>query len=171
MKNIIIGVGIIIVIGGVYFLGTKNTGVNVESPLVTAPTSEESSMETTATTTTTVKTDTTVVSKPVVKTTTKTASNNTLRIGQKVLLSGVNVTPNKVTYDSRCAKDVQCIQAGTVELGVLLESGNLSQNAIITLGKPFYFAERQVTLTSVTPSKVSTKTIQESEYRFSITVK
>ena len=171
MKNIIIGVGIIIVIGGVYFLGTKNTGVKVEAPLITASTTTESSTETTATTTTTIKTTTSVVNKPVVKTTTKTSTNNTLRIGQRVLLNGVNVTPNKVTYDSRCAKDVQCIQAGTVELGVLLESGSLSQSVIITLGKPFYFAERQVTLTSVTPSKVSTKTIQESEYRFSITVK
>lgn len=170
MKNIIIGVGIIIIIGGAYFLGTKSNTSEIESSSVVSTTTESSLLKTATTTTATTNTSA-VVNKPAVKTTTQSSLNNTLKIGQRVLLNGVAVTPNKVTYDSRCPRDVQCIQAGIVELGVLLESGSLSQNAIITLGKPFYFAERQITLTSVTPSKVSTKAIQESEYRFSITVK
>lgn len=99
------------------------------------------------------------------------ATNTYSKIGQKISINGVSITPKKVTYDSRCPKDVQCIQAGTVELGVLLESGSSNQNVIITLGKPFYFEGTMVTLTSVTPAKVSTKTISETEYRFLFTVK
>ncbi len=163
-NNLIIGVGVVILVVVAYFLGTKNNTTQTEvSGSVVSNTTDSTSTSTAVIKNTNVK--------PVVKTTTTTTSSNYIKIDQRVLLSGVYVTPSKVTYDSRCAKDVQCIQAGTVELGVLLESGSLSQSVIITLGKPFYFAERQVTLTSVTPSKLSTKVLKDSDYRFSITVK
>ena len=93
------------------------------------------------------------------------------KIGQRIFQNGISITPSKVTYDSRCPRDVQCIQAGTVELGVLLQSGSDSQNVIITLGKPFIFAGKIITLSVVTPAKVSKKTIAVSDYKFLFTVK
>lgn len=98
-------------------------------------------------------------------------SANYAYIGKRVVVGNVGITPIKISYDSRCPKDVRCIQAGTVDLGVLLEEGKLSQNAIITLGKPFMFAEKMVTLTSVYPERVSTKTLKDSDYKFLFTVK
>lgn len=114
----------------------------------------------------------TVAKKVVPKNTTTTPSSGTfIKIGQKMLLNGVFVTPLKTAYDSRCPKDVRCIQAGTFDLGVLLESGTLSQNLIITLGKPFVFGNKKVTLVAISPLRTSGKTIGEADYRFNITVK
>ncbi len=160
-KNIVVSVVVVFLLFGAYYLGTKNNNSDIKSSneSVSVVTDTEDTMSSTTTDK--------VVTKPSVVAPTTTY----LKIGQRISINRMYVTPTKVTYDSRCPKDVKCIQAGTVELGVLLESGTLSQNAIITLGKPFYFAERQVTLTSVVPSKVSTKTIKESEYRFTISVK
>lgn len=98
-------------------------------------------------------------------------TNSYIRLGQKTLINGIYVTPVKVSYDSRCPQDMQCIQAGSVDLGVLLESGSLSQNLIITSGKTYTFAKKQITLTSVLPARISTKKITEAEYRFLFTVK
>ena len=164
-KNILLALLIIIVLfTGFYFFKNKNNVViNTESNV--------------STTTNVVleSTTTTITNKPVVKSTTQTTktytNNSYIKIGQRILINNVYVTPTKVTYDSRCPTDVRCIQAGTVELGVLLESGNLSQNVIITLGKSVYFAERQVLLTTVNPGKLSGKTIKDSDYRFIISVK
>lgn len=160
-KNIVISVVVVVLLFVAYYLGTKNNNSDIKSSNESV--SVITDTEDTMLSTTTDK----VLTKPSVVAPTTTY----LKIGQRTSINRMYVTPTKVTYDSRCPKDVKCIQAGTVELGVLLESGSLSQNAIITLGKPFYFAERQVTLTSVIPGKVSTKTIKESEYRFTISVK
>lgn len=159
-KNALIIVGIIILgIVGCYLIG-KITNKNLsEKTLIPISGTTELSGVATATTTTGVKN------------TSITTSNTYLKIGQRSLINGVSITPSKVTYDSRCPKDVTCVQAGTVELGVLLESGSLSQNVIIVLNKATVFAGKQIILTSVTPSKISTKTIKESDYRFVITVK
>ena len=105
--------------------------------------------------------------KPVVSV---TSTTNYLRIGQKVTLNDVSITPIKVSYDSRCPKDVKCIQAGSLDLSVLLEKGNLSQSLIITSGKSVVFGNRTITLKNVTPSRLSTKAILEADYRFVFTV-
>ncbi len=161
MKNntsVLLGGLVVLLLGYVLYFTTSDVKNTVETVVVS--TSTDIKKETSAQVTETKK-------SPVVS----GATNTYIKIGQKVTLQGVSITPRKVTYDSRCPKDVQCIQAGTVELGVLLESGGKTQNVIITLGKPFYFEGTMVTLTNVTPAKVSTKTINESEYRFLFTVK
>lgn len=99
-----------------------------------------------------------------------TGTTNYIRIGQKVTLNDVSITPTKVSYDSRCPKDVKCIQAGSLDLSVLLEKGNLAQSLIITSGKPVVFGNRKITLTSILPTRLSTKTILEADYRFVFTV-
>jgi len=169
-NNILIGLGIVILIIGAYYLGVKN---NTQQTDIGTDNTTVSTTTNTATDNSSVPSvPTTGTFKPVVKTTTTTTtSGNYIKIGQRVSINGVYITPSKVTYDSRCTKDIQCVQAGTVELGVLLENGSLSQSPIIVLGKPFFFAERQITLTSVTPSKLSTKVLKDSDYRFTITVR
>jgi hypothetical protein len=168
MKNIIISIVIIGIIGGAYYFGTKQNSTQSVKEVVTVATTTVETPQVTPS----VKVVETpkVVEKPAVKVV-QPSTNTTIKIGQRVAINGLHVTPGKVTYDSRCPRDVQCVQAGTVELGVLLEGKTSTQNVIITLNKTFSFEGKKVTLVSVTPSKVSTKAIQESEYRFSITVK
>ncbi len=106
------------------------------------------------------------VTKPAIKQT-----SNYAYIGKRTMVGAVAVTPIKVSYDSRCPKDVRCIQAGTIDVAVLLEEGKHSQSVILTLGKQFIFAEKTVTLTNVYPERVSTKTLKDSDYKFLFTVK
>lgn len=167
-KNIVLLILVVMVflLGVAYFLGTQQNKIIVDTSNVSTTTDPVTGDSVTGTTTTTTTTNK-IVPKKIVT----VPTSNYIGIGQRTLINSVYVTPIKVAYDSRCPKDVQCIQAGSLDLGVLLESGSLSQNVIITSGKPFTFAGKVVTLTSILPTKVSTKTIGESEYRFLITVK
>ena len=94
----------------------------------------------------------------------------TLKIGQTATLNDVSITPVKVSYDSRCPKDVKCVQAGSLDLSVLLEKLNLSQTLILTSGKSVVFGNRTITISAVSPVRVSTKVIPEADYRFTVTV-
>jgi hypothetical protein len=149
---------------------TENVDTSAVSVIATTTAVTPTTVDTIATTTPDVAVTPVVkpvVKKPVVVTPVVTYS----KIGQKLLINGVWVTPLHVTYDGRCPVDVKCIQAGTVDLGILLQSENLSQNFILSLGKSIVFAGKTITFSSVSPKKVSTKTIGEAEYRFVITVK
>jgi hypothetical protein len=148
-----------------FFLGNKNSIITVNTSNVSTTTESE-----VHTSTSSVQKVSLPVQGVVVKKTVPVITNNYIKIGQRIVLEGVYITPINVAYDSRCPKDVQCIQAGSVDVGMLLESGNLSQNVIITSGKPFLFAGKVITLTSVIPAKIATKTITTAEYRFLITV-
>lgn len=162
--GIFIGVLAIVLLTGGYFLG-RNAG-NTDTSVLTVSTSTD------IVTTEIAGTTTGTTMKPSVKSSAVTsASPNYIRMGQKVLINGIFVMPAKVSYDGRCPKDVKCVQAGSFDLAVILEKGTLSQNVIITSGKPFAFGGKTVTLTTVSPSRVSTKTIAENEYRFLFNVK
>lgn len=166
-KNILVIVGVAVVFLGVgYFFGTSSSlFAPTVSNVSTTTNSTDGDVEIVATTTDMVPV------KVTVKPGNSSLTSYNIRIGQRVLINGVYVTPVKVSYDSRCPKDVQCIQAGSVDVGMLFESGKLSQNVIVTSGKPFLFAGKTITIVGVTPAKVSTKKILESEYRFSVSVK
>jgi hypothetical protein len=160
-KIVLVLVAVIFLASG-YFLGSRNKNINsIENGITTVSTTTDDSIGTT--------TKTSVVKN--------TNQNNTApysviaKIGQRTYSNGVYFTLGKTIYDGRCPKDVKCIQVGSVDVGILLESNGLSQNTIITLGKPFLFAGKVVTLVSVSPVKVSTKTILEGDYRFGVTVK
>lgn len=150
-----------------FFLGTKHIENDTENVVMSTSTGFVPVVTPLATTT---KTETT---KPVVKNPTPAPVpvNSYSTIGNRKLINGVFVTPMHVTYDGRCPVDVKCIQAGTVDLGVLLQNGNTSQNLILTLGKPVIFVGKEITLARVSPDKYSKKVINESDYRFLITVK
>ncbi|MBX4206491.1 hypothetical protein KW784_01765 [Candidatus Parcubacteria bacterium] len=66
---------------------------------------------------------------PVVK------ASNTAKLGERVSFNGLYITPLKVTEDSRCPADVQCVWAGRVVLSAKLERNGKTQEAIFDSSK------------------------------------
>jgi hypothetical protein len=93
-----------------------------------------------------------------------------LGLGQKGDVGEVSIMPESVTQDSRCPEDVQCIQAGTVEVRATLTSALGTDERDFTLGEPVTTEAEAVTLVKVTPAKNSKTTIAESAYRFTFKV-
>lgn len=92
-------------------------------------------------------------------------------IGETILNNGIKITPLLVVSDSRCPSDVTCIWAGEVTLNVRLESETKNEEVVLKLQTPTTFDGRDITLTEVSPGTISTKTIDESDYRFTFEVK
>ncbi len=167
MKNnkvtIIILAIVVVVAAFYYFSGSTSTNESTGTP-VTATTTTDSATPAVNPATGSVKPATGGTTAPAY-------AGDSFRINQRKLINNVFVTPIHLTLDSRCPVDVKCIQAGTVDVNTLLQSGNLSQNFILSVGKTVTFAGKKITLTSVAPQKTSTKTLAESDYTFVITVK
>ncbi len=94
-------------------------------------------------------------------------STTTAKINQTIIYQGLSITPLKVVSDSRCS--AVCIWAGTVELNVKLE-GKTTAQASLTLGKPFSFEGKEITLVEVSPNPSQTKPIPIEDYRFNFLV-
>ena len=102
-------------------------------------------------------------------TTTSTVTNGTpaLSIGASATVNGTTIKVLGLTEDSRCPTDVQCIQAGTVRVRVLVNGGDV----ILTFGVPQTVGNTTVTLMSVIPvQKISTQTPAAGEYRFTFSI-
>jgi hypothetical protein len=94
------------------------------------------------------------------------AGTYTAHLGENVQSLGVTLTPNEVLEDSRCPKDVVCIQAGTVRVKSKLTSGQGTADQIFILNKPITTEAEEITLVQVDPYPSSTKTIAKSDYVF-----
>jgi hypothetical protein len=92
-------------------------------------------------------------------------------LNQKVFALNVTLTPHEVISDSRCPRDVQCIWAGTVKVRTKVESGLGTSEMDFELGVPMTTEVEEITLTEVSPGKVSTEAIPDSSYRFTFEVK
>jgi hypothetical protein len=105
-------------------------------------------------------------------TSTEEASSGTLKahLGQKATLGGESITPLEVLEDSRCPQDVQCIQAGTVRIKVLIESGLGTSEQTLSLNQTMTTESSAISFTSVAPDKKSTESISSSSYVFTFTV-
>ena len=90
----------------------------------------------------------------------------TVALNETAYTFGIHITPLEVLEDSRCPKDVQCIQAGTVRIRAKLQSDGGSEIQILTLGSPTNFLGKRVTLMAVEPAKYSKTPISSSDYRF-----
>lgn len=90
----------------------------------------------------------------------------TVKLGEEVVFSNLKLTIAQVIEDSRCPKDVMCIQAGTVRVRTILSGSE----AVLALGKPTTVSGHTITLTKVTPERVSTASVGNGEYRFTLTV-
>ncbi|MFA6050200.1 MAG: hypothetical protein WC761_03305 [Candidatus Paceibacterota bacterium] len=166
-KNIIIAVGIIIVLVVVIAFtrmnpkqdALENAGSNATS------TSETSGSNTTGGT----------PSKPAGGTSAPvsgfTFRDFTLRMGQATVIDGVRITPLAVEQDSRCAINVQCIQAGSVRVSMKFEFNNYSATQSVVSGNEATVYGVTGTIIEVSPAKVLGKEIGEKEYSFTLRVK
>lgn len=82
------------------------------------------------------------------------------------VVSGVTITPREIVEDSRCPIDVQCIQAGTVRVRAAVVGSTKTAEHVFLLGEPIETGAERVTLVEVRPSKKSTLSIEDAEYRF-----
>jgi len=95
----------------------------------------------------------------------------TLKLGETGHFNGISITPLRVEEDSRCAKDVECIWAGTVKVSVRSDvtSGESTEN-MITLGESKKIDTFTVGLTGVAPDTVAGTKITDAEYRLTFEV-
>ncbi len=96
-----------------------------------------------------------------------------LNLGETGRALGVKITPKEVIEDSRCPLDVFCIQAGTVRVRAMLESGLGSGpvEQIFQLGMPITTEVEQITLVATEPTTRAGVKIEPAEYLFFFEVK
>lgn len=94
----------------------------------------------------------------------------TLKLGELAQFKDISIRPIALVEDSRCPTDVQCIQAGTVRVSVEVVSKTSTSTSVITLNKKFTTEDMAITLTAVTPGKISTVQNSNSDYRFTFNV-
>jgi hypothetical protein len=99
-----------------------------------------------------------------------TSTTGSAKIGQTIVVNGISITPNDVTSDSRCPSDVKCIWAGNINMHAKLTVNSSTTMSSFSIGTSFVIAGKKVTLTGVTPGKISSQTIKNSDYRFTFTV-
>jgi hypothetical protein len=94
---------------------------------------------------------------------------NSARMGHSIRIDGLRIIPLKILTDSRCPMNARCIWAGEVKLRVAIYGGRRKKVRDITLGKPEPIADGALTLTNVTPARMTGKTTRSSDYRFTFT--
>jgi len=100
-----------------------------------------------------------------------TSTDLTLGVGQKGKVGDVEITFNTVVQDSRCAVDVQCIQAGSVTVSALLSYNSLmSTQDISSSAAPVAFGDRSISIVNVAPVKMSKTTILPNAYQITFRV-
>ena len=87
-------------------------------------------------------------------------------LGETVHVGGLIAAPRRVTEDSRCPLDVQCIQAGRVVVTTRLDGQGWSETVPLTLDEAYLTHGTTVTLVSVRPDKYSDRDTPRAEYRF-----
>lgn len=92
------------------------------------------------------------------------------KIGRLANISGLELTPIKVTEDSRCPVDVTCIQAGTVKVEVRLKSGSGQATQVFTLNEPVTTETETITLIEAFPPKKAGVQITNAQYQFTFEV-
>lgn len=93
-----------------------------------------------------------------------------LSLGEPGAMPDSSIVIDRVTVDSRCPSDVQCIQAGTVELSATVTGPNGTSTLPLSLGVVSTTEHLQITLTDVVPTPLSTTPIDKSQYRFTLLV-
>ena len=94
----------------------------------------------------------------------------TLILGEEAQFKDVSIRPLAVTEDSRCPKDVQCIQAGTVVVSTRIVSGMGTSTNAIRLGQSVTTEAETITFVSVLPEKMSGDSLRPGDYQFTFKV-
>jgi hypothetical protein len=96
-----------------------------------------------------------------------TQGTATIGLNKKAYFNDITVETEAVLEDSRCPKDVQCIQAGRVVVAVNVSSnGAYVRTADFKIDDFINVGNTRITLTAVHPDADSTKKIENGEYRF-----
>ncbi len=95
---------------------------------------------------------------------------NTTKLNKKIIIGGVSITPIELVSDSRCAVDVQCVWAGTVEIRVKLENGSNIQESRLTLGSSVKFLNTNIEFKNVLPPPYSKVSIKSGDYYFEFAI-
>lgn len=75
------------------------------------------------------------------------------RMGERIKLADLRITPLKIIEDSRCPRDVQCVWAGRLVLSAKVELDGKSRDMNLELGQGIALEDaRSLTLSSVEPS-------------------
>lgn len=98
------------------------------------------------------------------------SATSTVSFGGTLEEHSIQVMPLQLIEDSRCPIDVQCIQAGTVRILVILDAEGEQKTITMTQGVPVSFVGRSVELVSVLPVPNSKVSIAKEEYRFIFSV-
>ena len=75
-----------------------------------------------------------------------------LSLGEPGAMPDSSIVIDRVTVDSRCPSDVQCIQAGTVELSATVMGPNGTSTLPLSLGVVSTTEHLQITLTDIVPT-------------------
>lgn len=87
------------------------------------------------------------------------------------IFGDIQVTALEVLEDSRCPSDVQCIWAGRVVVKTELKSGQTTKIENMELGSKIVFANKEISLTEVTPYPKQGDVIEPDDYKFKYTVR
>lgn len=102
---------------------------------------------------------------------TATSSDLTLGVGQTGKFGNLQVTFNHFVQDSRCPIDVQCIQAGAVNINVTFAAGPHTETKNMPSDEvPQKFDEYRISIVGVDPPARSTVQIPPSAYKITFRV-
>jgi hypothetical protein len=87
-------------------------------------------------------------------------------LGQTANVGGPRIKPVALLEDSRCPINARCIWVGRVRLKVLWIKPSGDEDVELVLGEPKPMADGAITLTAVTPEKVTTRENKPGDYRF-----
>ncbi len=94
-----------------------------------------------------------------------TGSDITLKIEEKKIVGDLSLTFSDILQDSRCPVDVQCIQAGSVNVSVTLSKDNNTQTMTLSSDKAFLiFGGYSISIKNVLPIKKSTAMLTGGDY-------
>lgn len=95
----------------------------------------------------------------------------TLSVGEKVSISDFSITFNKFIQDSRCPIDVQCIQAGAVNVNVTMQVGANSVTKNFPSDEvPQEFEGYKISIVDVLPKRMSKKEINPNDYKITFQI-
>ncbi len=94
-----------------------------------------------------------------------------IKIGQTITWNGLSLRFVKIVEDSRCAKNVKCIQAGRVVAEVELTTHGKTQTAQVTNSTDgFSFGDYYITIVNVFPDKNSKTTLTDADYLITFSI-
>lgn len=96
--------------------------------------------------------------------------NVILSLGEISHFGTFTIRPLEIKEDSRCPKDVTCIQAGTVRLSMQIVSAQGTSTSIVKLDEVLEVEGAGVTFLSVTPENSVKEPLNASDYRFNFKV-